>query len=159
MTTLGFRHLIETLLRHEVEFAVVGGVAAVLHGAPVTTFDLDALFQVSDGNARRLLAALDELKARYRGHEPPRPPTLEDVRAGRHLRLATEAGPPDMLGFVGAHEGYDDLSSDLVRIEVAGLPVPVLSLDALIRQKRMLARDKDLVALRLLEALAARRDG
>src|SRR5690606_16497511 len=119
------------LLRHEVEFAVVGGVAAVLHGAPVTTFDLDALFQVSDGNARRLRSHWMNSRPATAGTSRRAPPTLEDVRAGRHLRLATEAGPLDMLGFVGAHEGYDDLSSDLVRIEVAGLPVLVLSLDAL----------------------------
>lgn len=159
MTTLSFRHLIETLLRHEVEFAVVGGVAAVLHGAPVTTFDLDALFRVTDVNARRLLSALNELRARFRGHEPPLPPTLDDLLAGKHLLLATDAGPLDMLGFIGAREGFDELSSDVTRIEVAGLAVPVLSLDALIRQKRMLARDKDLVALRMLEALLVRRDG
>ena len=158
MTTLSFRHLIETLLRHEVEFAVVGGVAAVLHGAPVTTFDLDALFRVSPGNAQRLLAALGELRARYRGHEPPLSPTLDDLLAGGHLLMLTDAGPLDMLGFIGAHERFDDLAHAVKRIDVAGLQVPVLGLDALIRQKRLLARDKDLAALRLLEALAARRD-
>jgi hypothetical protein len=157
MTTLSFRHLIETLLRHEVEFAVVGGVAAVLHGAPVTTFDLDALFRVTHDNALRLLSALNELHARYRGHAPPLTPTLDDILAGGHLLLATDAGPLDMLGFIGEGEGFDALARDMMPIEVAGLPVPVLSLEALIRQKRMLARDKDLVALRLLEALAERR--
>lgn len=156
MTTPSFRHLIETLLRHEVEFAVVGGVAAVLHGAPVTTFDLDALFRVTAQNARRLDSALSQLHARYRGHEPPLAPTLDDILAGGHLLLATDAGPLDMLGFIGERERFDDLAADVVQIEVAGLPVPVLSLDALIRQKRRLARDKDLVALRLLHAVADR---
>jgi hypothetical protein len=45
MTTPSFRHFIEVFDRHQVEFAVVGGVAAVLHGAPVTTFDLDTLIR------------------------------------------------------------------------------------------------------------------
>jgi hypothetical protein len=116
MTTLSFRHLIESLLRHEVEFVVVGGVAAVLHGAPVTTFDLDALFRVSEQNAQRLLEALDSLHARYRGHTPPLKPTLEDLMAGGHLLLATDAGPLDMLGFIGQHQRFDDLAHAVVDI-------------------------------------------
>lgn len=156
MTTLSFRHLIESLLRHEVEFVVVGGVAAVLHGAPVTTFDLDALFRVSEQNAQRLLAALDSLHARYRGHTPPLRPTKQDLLAGGHLLLATDAGPLDMLGFIGEHQRFDDLAHAIVKIDVGGIRVPVLELDELIRQKRQLSRDKDLPALRLLEAVAAR---
>ena len=37
-----FREILELLNKHQVEYAVIGGVAAVIHGAPVTTFDLDA---------------------------------------------------------------------------------------------------------------------
>jgi hypothetical protein len=43
---LSFETIIATFAHHDVEYAVVGGVAAVLHGAPVTTFDLDALIQI-----------------------------------------------------------------------------------------------------------------
>jgi len=38
-----FREILELLNKHQVEYVVIGGVAAVIHGAPVTTFDLDAL--------------------------------------------------------------------------------------------------------------------
>jgi predicted nucleotidyltransferase len=154
MTTPSFQRLIETLNRHGVEFIVVGGVAAVLHGAPVTTFDLDALFRVGENNARRLLAALEELNARYRGHTPPLRPTLKDVLAGGHLLLATDAGPLDMLGFIGDRERFEDFAGSIVRIDAEGLQVPILGLADLIRVKRALSRDKDLPALRLLEALA-----
>jgi predicted nucleotidyltransferase len=154
MTTPSFQRLIETLNRHGVEFIVVGGVAAVLHGAPVTTFDLDALFRVNESNARRLLTALEELHARYRGHAPPLRPTLKDVLAGGHLLLATDAGPLDMLGFIGDQERFEDFADAIVRIEAEGLQVPILGLADLIRVKRALSRDKDLPALRLLEALA-----
>lgn len=156
MTPRSFRYLIETLIRHDVEFVVVGGVAAVLHGAPVTTFDLDALFKVSQDNAGRLLQALRELHARYRGHVPPLSPTLDDLLAGGHLLLATDAGPLDMLGFIGQRERYEDVADAIIRIDAAGLVVPVLGLPELIRQKRALSRDKDLPALRLLEALVER---
>ena len=61
MSNSSFGRILEVLTRHQVEFVVVGGVAAVLHGAPVTTFDLDALVRVDERNADRLLAALQEM--------------------------------------------------------------------------------------------------
>jgi hypothetical protein len=42
-----FREILELLNKHEVEYIVVGGVAAVIQGAPITTFDLDALASTS----------------------------------------------------------------------------------------------------------------
>lgn len=157
MTTRSFRHIIETFHRHEVEFAVVGGVAAVLHGAPVTTFDLDTLVLVSEDNARRLLVAFAELDARYRGHATIIRPERRDILAGGHLLLATNAGPLDVLGFIGKQDRLEDLRHEIACMDLAGLPVPVLSLDELIRQKKALHRDKDQTALRLLEEVARRR--
>ena len=43
MAAPSFQRILELLERHRVAYAVVGGVAAVLQGAPITTFDLDAL--------------------------------------------------------------------------------------------------------------------
>jgi hypothetical protein len=64
MPIQSFQRILELLDEHGVEFIVVGGVAAVLHGAPVTTFDIDALVRVDADNADRLLAALTALDAR-----------------------------------------------------------------------------------------------
>jgi hypothetical protein len=36
-----FLEILKVLSRHKVDFIIVGGVCAVLHGAPVSTFDLD----------------------------------------------------------------------------------------------------------------------
>lgn len=148
-----FQTILSALQRHGVEFAVVGGVAAVLHGAPVTTFDLDTLIRVTDDNADRLLAALGELNARYRGHSPPLHPNREDILAGGHLLLMTDAGPLDVLGFIGRRQRYEDLAHSFVTIPFEGKSFALLGLDELIRQKRQLGRDKDLPALRMLEAL------
>jgi hypothetical protein len=148
-----FLTILGALQRNGVEFAVVGGVAAVLHGAPVTTFDLDALIRVSDDNADRVLAALAQLNARYRGHSPPLKPSREDIMAGRHLLLLTDAGPLDLLGFIGQQERFEDLRHSFVSVTLDGASFAILGLDELIRQKRELGRDKDLPALRLLEAV------
>ena len=61
-----FGDALATLARHGVEFVVVGGVAAVLNGAPISTFDLDIVHARSEENLDRLLAALTELDARDR---------------------------------------------------------------------------------------------
>lgn len=153
-----FLTILVALQRHGVEFAVVGGVAAVLHGAPVTTFNLDALIRVSDENADRLLAALRELNASYRGHSPPLLPAREDILAGKHLLLMTDAGPLDILSFIGRQERYEDLCDSFETVALDGAAFAILGLDELIRQKRELGRDKDLPALRLLEAVKREQD-
>jgi len=81
---LSFREILEQLNQHEVEYIVVGGVAAVIQGAPITTFDLDALIRVNEENAERLTAALSSLDARLREHSVVIRPTKEDILAGGH---------------------------------------------------------------------------
>jgi hypothetical protein len=82
--------------RHGVEYVVVGGVAAVLQGAPVTTFDIDALVKIDAANADRLLRVLEALEARYREHGTLRP-TREDLLAGGYLLLMTNSGRSTFL--------------------------------------------------------------
>jgi hypothetical protein len=61
-----FKEALEVLAHHHVNFVVVGGVAAVLEGAPISTFDLDIVHDRSPTNVARLLSALSDLDARYR---------------------------------------------------------------------------------------------
>lgn len=152
-----FIPILESLERHEVEYALVGGFAAVLHGAPVLTFDIDALVRVSERNATCLLDVFAELEARYRGHPTVLAPVREDILAGRHLLLRTRLGPFDVLGRLGGGARYDQLADQFERVDVAGMSIPILGLAELIRQKRALGRDKDLVALRMLEEVARQR--
>ncbi len=156
MSAGSFGRILEVLGKHRVDYVVVGGVAAVLHGAPVTTFDLDALFRVESQNADRLLAALNELNARARGHAQALRPTKADLMAGGHLLLLTDAGPLDVLGFIGKDSRYDDLRHAVIRMPLDQGEVPVLALDELIRQKKVMGRPKDVAALRLLEEVARR---
>ncbi len=159
MATQSFRRIIDLLERHDVEYVIVGGVAAVLQGAPVTTFDFDALFKVDPANIDRLLAVLAELDARFRERRDLRP-TRRDLAAGQHVLLLTDSGPFDLLGIIGSGKRYEDVVESATRIPLGDRSVRVLSLEALIEDKKALGRNKDLVALRLLEALVNRkRDG
>jgi hypothetical protein len=59
------RPVLRVLLKHNVDFIVVGGIAAVLRGAPINTFDLDIVHSRNPVNVSRLETALDELEAVY----------------------------------------------------------------------------------------------
>ena len=146
-----FREILELLNKHEVDYIVVGGVAGVIQGAPVTTFDLDTLVRVHEDNAERLSRALIELDARYREHQSVVKPTKEDILAGGHLLLLTRAGPLDLLGFIGNKDRYEDMLPRSAEISMAGGTLRVLELEELIRQKKLSDRPKDRAMLELLE--------
>jgi len=157
VTTQSFRRILELLEQHQVDYVIVGGVAAVLQGAPVTTFDIDALFKVDDANIERLEKVLSALNARYREHRNLRP-TKSDLAAGGHMLLMTDAGPFDVLGFIGDGRRYEDVADSVQQLPIDGLNVRVLSIEALIAEKKKLGREKDLIAVRVLEAVLRRRD-
>lgn len=50
----------ESFQRQGVRYVVIGGIAAVLHGVPRATFDLDILIEATRENAERLLLSLLE---------------------------------------------------------------------------------------------------
>jgi hypothetical protein len=156
VTTQSFRRILELLEQHRVEYVVVDGVAAVLQGAPVTTFDIDALIKVDDANVERLEHVLAALNARYREHQGLRP-TKRDLAAGGHLLLMTDAGPFDVLGFTGDGRRYEDVVGCVRQLSVGGLNVRVLSIEALVDERRALGRGKDLATLQVLEAILRRK--
>jgi hypothetical protein len=149
--TPSFREILEVLNKLEVEYIVVGGVAAVIRGAPITTFDLDTLVRVDHPNAERLLKALVELEARFREHRKIVKPTKEDILAGGHMLLMTRAGPLDVLGFIGDGRRYEDLLSASSEVAMTVGTLRVLDLEELIRQKKALGRPKDRAVVELLE--------
>lgn len=123
----------------------------MIHGAPITTFDLDTLVQLDQENAERLLQALSELEARYREHQTLLKPTKHDILAGGHMLLMTRAGPLDVLGFIGDGQRYEDLKSSSSEIGMNFGMLRVLNLEELIRQKKALGRSKDRAVADLLE--------
>lgn len=144
--------LLETLADHEVMYVVVGGVAAILEGAPITTLDLDVLVDTSATNLANLHRALRRLEARYR--DPAGRtilPTPERLRSWKLHLLLTRQGPLDVLTEVGEGRSYSDLLAETHPRHVEGLEVRVLGLGTLVEIKRQLGRPKDQAMLPLLE--------
>ena len=101
----------EILLRHKVEFLVIGGQAEILMGSPRVTYDTDVCYRRTKENLERLAAALTELKPTLRGAPPDLPLTL-DAQAlafGNNYTLDTAIGPLDLIGWVEPLGTYENL--------------------------------------------------
>jgi predicted nucleotidyltransferase len=143
---------IRCLCERRVEFIVVGGLAAVLNGAPVHTYDVDVVFLREPGNIERILSALEDMDAIFRMQLDRRlRPNQSHVSAGGHLLLHTRFGPFDLLGTIGEGLAYDDLLSQSTEMDIGqGLRVRVLNLETIIAIKEQLRRDKDVAVLAIL---------
>ena len=148
----GFQSLIEILAQHEVEFIVVGGVAATLHGAPISTFDLDVVYRRSSENVARLTGVLDDLDAVYRdpGGRRIRPDASKLKTLRIHL-LRTRLRPLDLLYSIGDGATFEDLVGKSVLMKVGAVTFRVLDLPAIILSKQQADRPKDRAALPILE--------
>lgn len=153
-----FRELLEVLLRHEVDFVVVGATAAVLGGAPLTTFDLDVVFEPSPENRARLLDALAAIDAVYL--DPLRRrirPTEERLAAHRLNLLETRLGRLDVMTSIAPGWAWSELVPRSYRLEAAGATIRVLDLDAVIESKQAAGREKDRAVLPLLREVLRQR--
>ncbi len=143
--------IFRVLDNHQVEFIVVGGVCAVLHGAPITTFDLDLVHSRTPENLNCLLNALIDLKAYYRGHSKRIQPDVKSLASPGHHLLITRFGPLDFLGTIEKGLGYSDLIRNSEKIHIENLGVRILSLEYLIEIKEVASREKDRLTLPILK--------
>jgi hypothetical protein len=147
-----FLHLIEVLVRRDVQFVVVGGVAAVLQRVPVNTQDFDLVHERSKVNVAKLLLVLDELRAVFRDDPRNLRPNESHLLGPGSLLLQAGNLKFDVLGAIEPGGTYQDLLSASEVLDVGGYPVRVLSLEKLIEIKRGLPRPKDKLMLMHLEA-------
>src|SRR5438093_3168194 len=111
--------ILKVLEEYEVEFIVVGGVCAVLHSAPISTFDLDLVHWRAPNNIDRLMVALKTLDAHYRGRGAQKMrPGVSHLLSPGHQLLMTKAGPLDLPGVIGKSSGYNELLEHTIQMEV-----------------------------------------
>lgn len=158
--TTDFLAILETLALHRVDFIIVGGVCAVLHGAPIATFDLDLVHSRTPANTSRLMSALEALNARGREKlDQHIRPDESHLASPGHQLLMTRFGPLDLLGTAGAGRGYSELLPRSTELPLTGgLRVRLLDLDALIELKTETGRDKDKAVLAILRQTLEERE-
>ena len=152
---------VEHFHRHQVEFLVIGGQAAVLLGSPLPTFDVDLCYRRAPKNLERLAIALRELHPTLRGAPPDLPFRLdaESLALGANFTFNTDQGSLDLLGWVEPIGTFEELFAHSEEVDLGDLKAHVIGLDDLITIKRHIRRPKDQAALFQLEALKRLREG
>jgi hypothetical protein len=143
--------ILEVLVRNEVRFILIGGVAANVHGYPLPTEDVDITPETSSANYRRLAAALRELNAR---------PRVGGEQNGVTVALKTDLGNLDIVTKPDGTTGFSDLRRDAIDVDLGdSLTVAVASLPDIIRSKEAAGRAKDQASLPALRATLGRLEG
>jgi hypothetical protein len=150
VTGLDPERLLRTLVEHEVEFCVIGAVAAWLQGSPAVTLDLDVMPRRDLDNAERLAAALNSLDARPLGSEAPVELEAGDFLGWQTQRFETGAGPIDVVPQAAAIGGYEEVAT--IELGLGDISVRAITIDEVIASKEELGRLKDRAALPALYA-------
>jgi hypothetical protein len=148
------------LARGGVEFIVVGGAAATIHGSARVTRDLDVVYRRTPPNIERLVAALAPCRPYLRGAPPGLPFRWDEdtLRRGLNFTLTTSVGDVGLLGEITGGGGYDALLPHSAPVHAFGVELRCLTLDKLIQVKRAAGRPRDLEAIAELEALREERE-
>ena len=148
----GLSALLEGLLDLGIEFILVGGLAAVVQGAPITTMDIDIVHHQTVENIEKLLLFLKSIDAHHRRlDDKVIQPTVEHLSGRGHSLFTTRFGPLDVLAIIEEGRAYEDLIEHSVEIEFRGHIIQVLDLEMLVEIKRTSKDPKDKQRLPILE--------
>lgn len=155
-----FEELLKALLNEGVEFVVIGGLAANIHGVTVPTYDIHICYNRSPENLQRLARTLHPLNPTLRGAPKDLPFRADEatLKAGLNFTFETRLGDIDILGEVGGvgfHKEAEQASSE---VSMFGLKVRVMSINALIKSKKFAGRKKDEEMILQLEAMKEMRE-
>ena len=142
-----YRDMLRALSDEKAEFLLVGAYALAIHGYLRATMDIDIWVKPSAGNADAVLRALERFGAPIEGL------TKEDLERGDTI-FQIGLAPRRIDLMTGASGlGFDEAFARSVKTDIEGIPVRVLSLADLIRNKRATGRTRDLADAEALEGL------
>lgn len=157
MTVLDPDALFACLGRHGVQYVLIGGLAAVLHGSPLPTVDADICPSREPDNLKRLAAALDDLEARIRSADTPQgvpfPRDAAFLTSVELLNLVTRAGDLDIAFLPAGGVEYTTLATRARPVRIRDVTIPVAALEDVIRSKEAANRPKDRRSLPVLRQL------
>jgi predicted nucleotidyltransferase len=136
--------LAKALNENGLEAILIGNMAAALHGAPVSTIDIDLFFRKTPANMqklKRVAAALDAVILR-----PYYP-----VSALFRLQRDRDGLQIDFMGRIDGVKSYESVRGRAASYQIGGQKMLAASLDDIIRSKRAAGRGKDLAVIDILE--------
>jgi len=150
--------LLGVLLNGNVDFVIVGGFAAVIHGSSQVTQDLDICVSLNPKEIEKLRRLLEPFHPVHRMTPRRLPFNLfpGDIENVKNIYLSTDLGPLDILGEItGISGGFSQLKNNAVWINAFNLKLPVISREDLLIAKTTLGRPKDLFVAEELRLLIA----
>ena len=147
--------IIPPLVRGKVNFILIGGMAAILHGSARVTFDVDLVYSRTRENIERLAAALALHDPHLRDASPNLPLAWDakTIRNGLNFTLTTTLGDIDLFGEAAGGETYQNLLPHSFEVEAFGVRFKCVDLPTLIRIKEAAGRPKDREAVAELRVL------
>jgi hypothetical protein len=132
-----------------VEFVLVGGFAAVAHGAALVTRAVDMYCRFTETNLMRIQRALSDLCPVHRQRpDIPLDLTPELCASLKSLYLKSDMGRVDCLGEILGVGDFDAVTRQSVPVELPVGTCHVLGLEALIRAKEAMGRDHDKITVK-----------
>lgn len=153
---LDLRELFRVLDEHGVDYLVIGGVAAQVHGRRRTTKDLDVTPAPDPDNFTRLAAALVALDAHPAELGPSAStPTAEQLRLAPVVPpLTTRHGELHILNDVPGATVYAEMRTRALSTDFDGIVMRIVGVDDLIRMKQAVGRPSDIEDIEALTTIA-----
>ncbi len=151
--------LLERLIRHQVDFVVIGGFAVIAHGVSLLTEDLDVCCPFDEAGVQRVHGAVADLHPVHRltPQKLPFELTPDLLATLKNVYLTTDLGILDCLSNVKGVGEFDVVKKHSIVVDLPIGPCRILDLATLIRSKEAVGEVKDLQAVRLLKAVQERR--
>jgi hypothetical protein len=142
----GLREFLESLNSRGVDYVVVGAHSLAFHARPRYTGDLDILVRATHENAVKIVDLLNQFGFADTG--------FKESDFTKSEQLIQLGRPPNRIDLLTSISGVpsDEAFATRIPAELDGIPVFVLSKNALIRNKRAVGRPQDLADLDTLEA-------
>lgn len=138
--------LLERLLKHEIDFVLVGGLASVVHGSPLVTRDIDICIAINEEQIGRLRQALKDLSPRHRMNPNFKPSFFdypEKLEGVKNIYLETDLGILDVMSELRPIGDFEMVKQNAITVSLLGYQCKVISLEDLIRIKEAMTRPKD----------------
>ena len=140
------REFLESLNFRGIEYVIVGAHSLAFHGRPRYTGDLDILVRATPENAAKLVDLLNQFGFAHSGFKES-----DFTQPEKLIQLGRAPNRIDLLTSITGVTTEQALASK-VEAELDGIPVFILSKDALIRNKRAVGRPQYIADLTMLES-------
>jgi hypothetical protein len=129
---------------HRLEAVMVGNAAAALHGAPVTTLDVDFMFRKTPASMKKLKAVAKEFAAEIFQPFYPSSALFRVMNEDQGLQL-------DFMSVLHGIRSFEGLRSRSSSVQFGEHELRIAALADIIKSKRAAGRDQDLAVLKVLE--------